>query len=164
MQSTSPWAEELRARDGQSPQVDESEKPEHDSAFFGELSLLSTDQGVRAILAVMNDFLVYKVEDLELSSWSWSGKATEDNERDIDQALIELSQMKSLADLVNSTSYALAVFDWRTAGFFPSSDIEHRRQQGAFRGSSGYKLLRDSIMDQLARQSGEVGELASALH
>lgn len=124
-----------------------------DAAFYGKHSLLNSDQGIRAYLYIINDFCYYQAEKLDLFSWSSeSGSATDQGE--VLTALKSLEAMAMLTDFINSISLSLAKFDWRSSNA-PGLTEDQRLHQAAFRGSSGYGMLRQELIRHLASDSSE---------
>ena len=64
-QSDARWASDLREVDGQ--ELFEGD----DAAFYGEHSLISTDQGIRGFLFVVNDLCFVESQKLGLELWRW---------------------------------------------------------------------------------------------
>jgi len=125
------------------------------AAFSGNLTLLNTDQGVRGVLHVMNDFSFVLHRELELSSWtdSWIGDYI--NEEDVTQALASLNNQDRIIDFTRRLGAELAKFDWRSAR---TEDLtsEERNQQLVYRTGTGYKQLRLDITRRIALGSDEL--------
>lgn len=162
--SVDPWAVDLRKRKVQSSLF----HGEDDLAMYGENSLLSTDQGIRGFLFVVNDLLFVAEEQLELRSWTWEAvydgssaarklAATEEGAQTM--ALKSLKKTQ-IADFIDEMSLSLAQYDWRTSST-PGLDEELRRAKLVLRGSSGYRELRMELLTHLADYVGLVGEAAT---
>jgi DGQHR domain-containing protein len=137
-----------------------------DPAFYGQFSLLTTDQGIRGLLQVTNDLCYVSSDRLGLVDWNWDAISSQQQTNDaaatdegaVDLAVKSLSKSKIgafLADL----GQALSTYDWRTASTPNLSDAE-RLQQGVFRGSSGYKEMRRRLLLHLTPGNGELPKAA----
>ena len=162
-ESTESWAKSLRrqAVQKQLPLVGQ-ETTKLDPAFAGSYSLLATDQGVRGVLQVTNDMCFMGAEKLDLAGWMLKDVTSEDelNESTINTAVVSLEThpvKKYLATICRE----LTRFDWRTSSA-PDiiTDEARRRAQMVFKGSSGYKELRNQLItllcsteDQLIRSN-----------
>jgi hypothetical protein len=137
-----------------------------DPAFYGSYSLLSTDQGIRGILYVMNDLCLIQSSFLQLADWSWESIAKQPNRKSAaatDEEVVTIA-LKSLTkepvvDFLTAIARQLATYDWRTSSTPELTDAE-RLKQAVFRGSSGYKELRMQLLDHLAEAKGLVGKAA----
>jgi DGQHR domain-containing protein len=146
-------------RKGWAKSIRESTKgSEDDAIFYGEYSLLSTDQGIRGFLAVVNDLCYTRAQDLELSSWISEGNARPTDEQAVNDAIASLKKHKVAAFLAGIAS-ALTKYDWRTSSA-PGVDPEERKRKAALRGSGGYKELRIELLDLLSNEKSDVGTAA----
>lgn len=156
-----PWAKDLR--EASYPRLFQEGD---DLAMFGENSLLSTDQGIRGFLFVVNDLLFVSEEELHLSEWTWESvyskasakrlPATEENA----QAMALASFAKTdVARFIDDAVRSLADYDWRTSST-PEISEELRREKLVFRGSSGYRELRKQLLEHLSDSKGLVGKAA----
>nr|WP_275945319.1 DGQHR domain-containing protein [Bradyrhizobium sp. NBAIM16] len=156
LKSSSDWAKKtinaqkkLRADDAES------------APFYGPHSLLTTDQGVRGALHVLNDLCFLAASKLELRSWQVQANASASDAEAVSEAVATLPKQK-MAAFLKSLASALAGFDWRTSSD-PSVTENERRDKLVFRGSSGYKEIRIQLLEHLAKSGGEVGQLAKRL-
>ncbi|MBL8078895.1 MAG: DGQHR domain-containing protein [Anaerolineales bacterium] len=154
------WATHLRA-------VDDGEFLEGgDPAFYGQYSLISTDQGIRGLLFVFNDLCFAKSQELHLQEWHWEGLNADLRNKNIpatDEVAIT-SAIKSFsktdaAKFIESIADGLASYDWRVSST-PNLTNEERLRQAIFRGSSGYKELRLQLLQHLLSNKGKVSEAA----
>lgn len=163
--SSAKWAKYLREVDG------EDLFPGDDPAFYGPYSLISTDQGIRGFLFVINDLLCIESDQLELSSWRWDdilGKVSS-KEKDApatDEELVTAA-IKSFgnceaARFVNEITDGLSSYDWRTSST-PKLDDETRLKQAVFRGSSGYREMRRQLLHHLSACNGAVKKAATSV-
>lgn len=129
-----------------------------DAAFSGQYALLNTDQGVRGFLQAANDILFVSSDDLGLSEWQLSVEQSDLN-TDVDLALSDLQRQASIANFIYSMCAELASFDWR-ASSFPGLTRVEQRNQAIYRGSAGYKALRDDLIRTLASTDTEIGAQA----
>lgn len=154
------WAEDLRRKEH--PSLFDRDDP----AMFGNNSLLSTDQGVRGFLSVVNDLLFISAEELELSSWTWEGiyenargRALAATEEDAQKLAMDSLKKTAIAQYIDQIAMGLATYDWRTSSTPGLSDTE-RVMKLAFRGSSGYRELRRQLVGHLAKEPSKVGKAA----
>jgi DGQHR domain-containing protein len=155
-QSNEPWAEDLRITTPPR-QLRLGIKPITDAAFAGPYSLLTTDQGIRGILQITNDMCFIAATQLELLEWDFSDELTNDDVdfSEITNAVNSLDG-KPVNVFLKKISFELARFDWRlpTAPSL-SQDVDRRRKQMIFKGSSGYKELRSQLIDLLINSKNE---------
>lgn len=135
--------------------------PTADLAFYSSDSLLNQDQGIRAFLYIMNDFLFMNADDLNLVTWGGSGASgTEDN--GVDEALHDLQTQKELGNFVDTLSESLALYDWRSSDAVGLSS-EESLLKAAFRGSGGYRQLRLHVLKHLSGRPAKIRRLADAV-
>lgn len=132
-----------------------------DPAFLGKYSLISTDQGIRGILAVTNDLTYWLAKDLKLGSLEATRGTAATDEAAVDDELKKLRKTP-VAQFIRELTEAMASYDWRTSSVPDLSD-DVRRKQMVFKGSSGYKELRDQLLKHLATKGGKVGPAAAAV-
>jgi len=144
-ESKANWAENLRSLDATKAKGD-------DPAFFGKYSLLSTDQGVRGVLQLLNDMCYVTGKSLELAEWNWDLIYTEKDAKDLaatDEGAVTLARRSlrktKVSAFLEQIAAAIASYDWRTSST-PGLTDEERRKQAIFRGSSGYKELRQELL------------------
>lgn len=130
-----------------------------DPAFFGEHSLLNTDQGVRVVLHIANDLLWLSQEDFGLDEWELDADAAATDEAALKSALTSLRR-REFADFVSDMAGAMAAFDWRSASA-PDLSEDERTLRLAFRGSGGYRELRRQVLTMMAKGRGTVSEAAA---
>ena len=155
------WAQSLR--NAEDPSLFESGD---DPAFYGKYSLLTTDQGIRGFLFVVNDLCFSRADDLALASWIWEsveGRTTRSPAATEEQAVG--AAVRSLRDIalcrfLDRVGKALSSYDWRTSST-PGLAERERLRQSVFRGSSGYREMRRQLLQHLAKQRGDVGRAAS---
>lgn len=160
--SRSTWAKSLRAKGAGDLFEDDS-----DPAFYGSNSLIATDQGVRGFLSVVNDLCFVMSDDLDLPEWSWEAvngtarKASKQSAIEEQQVGLAISSLQGteIEGFLVTVSAGLATYDWRTSST-PGLTNEERLRQAVFRGSSGYKELRRSLVLHLAQARGDVGQAA----
>lgn len=119
--------------------------------FAGPYSLLGTDQGVRAVLVVSN--AIFQVENDRLNLNEWASKSvTEPSNEAVTLALAELDRHEKIIEFIYMLADALinGGQDWRTSSEPILSETE-KMIQGAYRGSSGYKLLIENTIKNLMK-------------
>jgi DGQHR domain-containing protein len=151
--SKAPWAKALRTQ-----KRPVGAAPTDDMAFYGPNSLLSQDQGVRALLFLLNDFLYINADDLGLLSWG-GGSVDSDVEEALPNALRSLDKQTALKNFCIDLSSALATYDWR-ASDADSLTAEESLLKAAFRGSGGYSELRRHVLRHLAELKGPIADTA----
>jgi hypothetical protein len=151
------WAKELRkqVRPPGSP-------PDIDWAFYGPNSLLNQDQGIRALLHVLNDFLYVNADDLLLAEWGGSSSNGNSEQDVITESLKSLAKQAQLNTFIDSLTESLAAYDWR-ASDAPGLTESESLLKAAFRGSGGYRELRRHLLKHLCKSQGSVGETATAV-
>lgn len=168
------WAEDIRSQ--YNAKGSESLKDEVqglDPAFAGRLSLISTDQGVRGFLHIVNDMFYMLSATINLNEIQTTDEIKEDriDAEDVNKTLKIFRETKAIKDYIQKISTDLTKFDWRTAST-PGLDRELRQKQMIYKGSSGYKELRSELLkilvssdDKLIKSnaSSVINELGYAL-
>ena len=149
------WAEVIREDIGSLFTSD------HDPAFYGRLSLLNTDQGIRGFLAVTNDLSVQCRNEIGLGTWVTDKFGMADDFDAISAAAQSLPKHDS-ADFISELIEDMAEFDWRTASS-PGLDEEERTMKLTFRGSSGYREIRRRLLLHLAEGESDAAEPAATV-
>jgi hypothetical protein len=130
-------------------------------AFTGSRTMLNQEQGVRGVLAVVNEmfFALARLQPqmFELETNTVPGAAT--SAEDVSLALTEFRR-SALFPLVFEVARALATFDWRSADA-PGLDEDQVLRKRAFRGSSGYVALRQQLLGHLAATPDPLGDIAA---
>lgn len=129
--------------------------PEDSDLFSESRRLITSDQGVRAVLSVFNDLLVANNKALDLTSISLSSQ-DEASKDEIEAALAVLSENNGLVKTLSEFSRAVSEFDWLPYGH-ASLDDAQRRQKAGYRGSGGYKLLRQDLFTHVSQSVESVG-------
>lgn len=148
------WAIDLRSLKEQP-----SAESERDPAFAGPHTLLNTDQGVRGVLYVTNDLCYVMADELKLGDWAYQDDASATDVEAVANALGSLDEQTRLKSFLSEMAKGLATYDWRSSSAPRLSEAE-RRAKLVFRGSGGYKELRDQLLLHLARKTGDVGQAA----
>jgi DGQHR domain-containing protein len=143
------WAKSLREL---------AKESEDDPIFYGDYSLLSTDQGIRGFLSIVNDLCYVRAQNLKLSSWISDGNARPTDQEAVDDAINSLRKHEASSFLTEIAS-ALSKYDWRTSSA-PGLGEEDRKRKAALRGSGGYKELRLELLDLLRNEKSDVGTAA----
>lgn len=138
------WATSLREAE---PDAD------GDPAFRGSTTLPNTDQGVRALLAVVNDLCYVKADELDLRSWTANDFSEGTSSIGIRDALESLKRRKSVVTFLSETMTSLAGYDWRTFSA-PNLAQDARSAKARFRGSTGYRELRQDLLSHLRAGTG----------
>ena len=156
--STDEWANRVRAdyRD-----ANKTTRIKEDPAFYGQYSLIVTDQGVRGYLHVLNDMTYIMASRLKLPSWQLGGKGIASDSNAVTIALKSI-EAQPLAKFVVGLTEQLASFDWRTSAA-PDLSEEERRSKLVFRGSSGYREIRIQLLEHLSSKQYKYHSFAARI-
>lgn len=121
-------------------------------------SMLNSDMGVRGFLYVLNDLCFVRASQLGLHSWEYEGAGSATSDIAISEALDSLDK-QPVAEFIVRLTDRLAEYDWRSS---KASTLEHEQRQlkARFRGSGGYRLLRQELLEHVAASHGEPGSAA----
>lgn len=163
LRSEDDWAEALRVDGGADEEplfeVPRAASPTQDPAFAGQLSLLASEVGVRAFHMAVNDVFFLGKEDLQLHRWQVNREVTTTVEEQFAEAWGDLDT-NSVGSFLRRLTETLARFDWRTfkAPGLSRESVEWRR---ALRGSGGYPILRDRVLEHLVTDADDdIADLA----
>lgn len=154
---TEPWAEDLRKTEvSRQPRLFDEELPNLDLAFSSKYSLITSDQGVRGFLHIINDMIYTQSYSLDIRNLNWSNQSETLNadridHKDVKQAIKDLKK-SHLEKYVTKLCKELVKFDWRTSSE-PHLTPEKKREQMVFKGSSGYKELRSQLLQLLIKSN-----------
>jgi DGQHR domain-containing protein len=143
------WAKKLR---------ESAKNSDTDPTFYGDSSLLSTDQGIRGFLSIVNDLCYVRAQDIDLAGWSADGKARPTEEDAVNAAISSLKKHKA-GTFLTQIAAGLSKYDWRSSSE-PNLSDDERKRKAALRGSGGYKELRIELLDFLSASKSEVGAAA----
>lgn len=152
------WAQQLNTiaiRDGDKAGTQEGSE----ARFYGQYSLISSDQGVRGFLHILNDICFYLAPKLDLRSWQPDNSSAASDVNAVALALTSYKKHIS-AKTVTEIGKAVASFDWRTSST-PDIDTDTRRRKLVFRGSGGYKEMRIQLLEHIAKEDNDLGRAAS---
>ena len=141
------WAVALRSQPVEDPSGD-------DPAFVGSNNLLNQDQGLRVLLQVVNDLHFVCADDLDLVKLS----NDEDGESDaeiITNMIKWLQRRDAVIDFLRKLVKSLSAYDWRSSQA-PDLTEEEKVLKAGFRGSGGYRSLREHVLQHLAAESNNV--------
>ncbi|OHB63699.1 MAG: hypothetical protein A2Y76_12920 [Planctomycetes bacterium RBG_13_60_9] len=137
-----------------------------DPAFYGEHSLISTDQGVRGFLLAVNDLCYVQKTQLDLIRWRWEDIAAGNKKGKLDAtdegcvtAAIKSIEKTDVGNFIREIGDALSTYDWSSSST-PGLTEPQRLQKSALRGSGGYRELRRQLLLHLAKRSGRIGQSA----
>ncbi|MDZ7680027.1 MAG: DGQHR domain-containing protein [Acidimicrobiales bacterium] len=146
------WAEVLR-------EAEPEEVLGGDAAFRGSKTLPNTDQGVRAIMAVVNDLCWVRSEALNLRAWPEGAFSDGTSTIGIGDSLKSLKK-QDVGVFVADVMRSLASYDFRTYSA-PGLNEEQRNSKARFRGGTGYRELRRDLLLWLAESTDEISEAAN---
>ena len=158
------WAMDLRQprrqANGKTTKTNDPDLSE-DLAFYGSHSLISTDQGVRGFLHVLNDICYVSASRLKLNNWRPDDRSNVNLDDAVESSLATLQEYE-FANYVVEICESLVSFDWRSSST-PELDDNLRRAKLVFRGSGGYKELRVQLLEHLAVREGEIANATRRL-
>ena len=117
--------------------------PESDSSD----SMLNSDIGVRGFLHVLNDLCVIMSDAIMLQDWRFESVGAATSKDEVAEA-IESLRSTDLGDFMQGIAQSLADYDWR-ASKAVGLPVELRQAKARFRGSSGYRELREDLLHHL---------------
>lgn len=129
-----------------------------DSGMHSDNSMLSSDMGVRGFLHILNDLCFVRAEQLELRSWKQEIDNSAISDLEMTLALEDLNG-QVVADFIMELMEALARYDWRSSNEPSLTPTEHQLK-ARFRGSGGYRELRQELLKYVSDKKGLAGEAA----
>ena len=146
------WADYLR-------QVDPHETDDKDPAFYGRHNLLNQDQGIRILLQVCNDLLFVEADRLVIDDRVPDPEFDDEVAAKRMQHYYRIFDESSIGDSIRELTSALATYDWRASSAPGLNDDEVLLKQ-SFRGSGGYRSLRDDVLRHITGGKGWVADAA----
>lgn len=122
-------------------------------------SMLNSDMGVRGFLYVLNDLCYVRAKELALHGWEYEGGRSATSDSAISEALQSLDK-QPVAKFVMGLADTLAQYDWRSSKA-STLEPEQQRLKARFRGSGGYRELRQELLEHVAESGGRPGDAAS---
>lgn len=119
-----------------------------DPAFIGRKNLLNQDQGVRVFLQTVNDLHFVCADDLELDRLRCEEDPDASDEQAITAMLDCFRRMEKLNCFLNQFAEQAATYDWRSSRA-PGLTEDQQVLKAGFRGSGGYRGLREHILRHL---------------
>jgi hypothetical protein len=159
--STATWAKSCRLHPPVDPMRVNPKKL--DLAFAGPYTLIATDQGSRALMALVNAMFFVRYNELELEAWESDYPSDNIVDSDVGNSVLELEKIKPITQYLEGIGAALfyTEFDWRTSSSPDlANDSPKKQEQSAYRGSSGYRLLQERALTLLEKAS--VNQVATA--
>lgn len=151
-ESTANWAQACRTGFKSVSVEKQKSKPDWlDPAFAGPHSLLGTDQGVRAVLYVLNALCQIRYTELGLEDWDFDGIESAASNEAMDEALKSLKGQRKITSYLQRLAREMTwnKFDWRTSKA-PGLTATQSNIQGNYRGSSGYSALIRNLLNALS--------------
>lgn len=156
------WANALRSAENGGAALLKPAEARQDAAIVGDRSLLASDQGVRAFNMVVNDIAYLGARELELANWRVEGGLEDAPDDLMRRALLELEENK-VGEFLRDLGAELAQYDWRNVRAEGLSDEQRRLKQG-LRGSGGYNVLRNDLLQTLSSgSSAAIAKLADSV-
>ncbi len=122
-------------------------------------SMLNSDMGVRGFLYVLNDLCFVRANQLALQRWRHERGSSATSDAAIAQSLDSLAEQPVGRFVIDLTD-RLAQYDWRSSKAL-SLELEQRQLKARFRGSGGYRQLRQELLEHVAESGGEPGDAAA---
>jgi hypothetical protein len=126
--------------------------------FVSSYSLLTSDQGVRGVLSAFNDLCYVDSDRLVLDRWRMQEVTEGYDEASISAALNAINK-QPVAAFLRAIAAQLALYDWRTSST-PGLSDDQQRLKTALRGGSGYRVIRNDLLQLLSGAKGAVGSAA----
>ena len=148
------WAGALRNPSASRASASSPSRVKADLAFTGKHNLLNQDQGIRVLLQVVNDLHFESADDLALHELApdedldSSGNGATDNDA-VRASVKQFREQEKLLEFVRQLTKRLAVYDWRSSNA-PGLESAEQILKAGFRGSSGYRDLREHVLRHLA--------------
>lgn len=147
------WLHSLYKSENSPPSLFEKDENQQkqiiELAFFGKYSLISTDQGVRGLLHIFNDFFFDNAKYLDLNNLFSESVYTSTQEKvvfeEIENHISLIEKSEVISSFTVEICQIIVNFDWRTSSFHQLTDTE-RRAQMVYKGGSGYKELRRQLL------------------
>lgn len=143
------WAKSLR---GEQTEVDAEED---DLAFVGPNNLLNQDQGVRVLLQVVNDLYFVRSDDLGLLELADVEEEGETEIEVVTNMTDWFGRQIAVIGFLRKITERLATFDWRSSQA-PGLTESERTLKAGFRGSGGYRDLREHVLRHVAAGTGGI--------
>lgn len=153
------WQELAEAIDDVQPEWVEALSSSEDLVAFSDsgmqsvYSMLNSDMGVRGFLYTLNDLSFVKAKQLRLRSWKQEIGNSATSNSDITLALESLKDL-AVAEFITKLMRTLAQYDWRSSKE-PSLTPEQHQLKARFRGSGGYRELRQELLQFVSASAGE---------
>jgi hypothetical protein len=125
--------------------------------------MLNTDQGIRGLLDVSNSIFCVLYNELRDEYFALSDDSVGDDVNLNSYSESFERNAPTFSALINAFSAVMAQYDWRSyeANFRQGAEDELKKIRAGFRGSGGYKLIRDDIIEHvLANCHHELVQLA----
>lgn len=125
-------------------------------AFSGSGTLLATDQGIRGWHSIMNDLLWLAHTDgiIDLTKWRWFPDVDEGVRKNVSNALSNLeARCGDVINLIDEIARAALQLDLRVSSAVSKVYAEQHQRQAAYRGSGGYRLLRENMLKEISQHS-----------
>lgn len=133
-------------------------------AFTDKTSWLNQDQGVRAVLTVVNDIFYESAREWRLDRWLFPEHSeNETSTEEVNAALASLANAPFRIRMIELAD-GLACFDWRSLeapGVKGNEEVEVRKR--SYRGSGGYAALREDVLRMIVEDDTIVGRVAADL-
>ena len=145
------WAEALRGEQAQAE--------DDDLAFVGPNNLLNQDQGVRVLLQVVNDLYFVRADALGLLELA-DAEEEGDTEVDVIINMVDWFERQiAVIGFLRKITESLATYDWRSLQA-PGLTEDARILKAGFRGSGGYRALREHVLRHVAAETGDIASAA----
>ena len=124
-------------------------------------SMLNSDMGLRGFLYVLNDLCYVRASELTLGEWREEYGSSANSDDAIALALNGLAE-QPVAQFLNAIAEVLAQYDWRSSRAPHLKQVE-REGKARFRGSGGYRELRQDLLRHVEDSGGDLGGVATEI-
>ena len=121
-------------------------------------SMLNSEMGVRGLLYILNDLCYVRADKLKLADWVEEEGAAATSDEAVLNALESLAE-QPVGGYVSSLVEVLASYDWRSSKA-PNLEQDERQLKARFRGGTGYRELRQELLQYVANVEGDLGDAA----
>lgn len=131
-----------------------------DIGMQSKYTILNSDMGVRGVLHILNDLCYVRVDQLKLRTWEPKISSSLISDSDITMALRTFKRHPA-SKFVTELMKTLAQYDWRSSKE-PNLTPEEHRLKARFRGTGGYRELRQELLQYVSNSAEDrlIGEAA----
>ncbi|WP_312789269.1 DGQHR domain-containing protein [Sphingobacterium sp.] len=143
---------------------DQEDYNKKEPALYSRDSLLNQDQGIRVILHLLNDFLFINYDNLKL--YEFYLEYAEGSDVDIISEAISKIKNIEIGQYLRTLSKEIIKYDWRSfnsKSISKDNNSQLKQKKAGFRGSGGYKVLREDVLTFLSKENSTISEDAKLI-